>query len=67
MRKHRFLGIVLLAGGASVLGTALAASGASEPAARPPQGGIFKVVFAQPEPLDTMDPAIANTDRKSTR
>ena len=29
--------------------------------AKPPQGGMFRIVYAQPEPLDTMDPAMANT------
>jgi peptide/nickel transport system substrate-binding protein len=29
--------------------------------AKPPSGGVVQVVFAPPEQLDTMDPAIANT------
>jgi peptide/nickel transport system substrate-binding protein len=37
------------------------ASVASAPSATPPRGGIFRVVYAPPEPLDTMDPAMANT------
>ena len=55
-------------GGAAALAAALLAlasarSDASEPAAKPkpPKGGTFRVVFAPPEQLDTMDPAIANT------
>jgi ABC-type oligopeptide transport system substrate-binding subunit len=46
--------------GTAVLGLA-GASAASAPGATPPRGGIFQVVFAPPEQLDTMDPAIANT------
>jgi peptide/nickel transport system substrate-binding protein len=47
--------------GGMLLGLASAQSEASGPAAKPPRGGIFRVVFAPPEPLDTMDPAMANT------
>jgi peptide/nickel transport system substrate-binding protein len=46
--------------GAAVLGLA-GASAESAPSATPPKGGIFHVVYAPPEPLDTMDPAMANT------
>jgi peptide/nickel transport system substrate-binding protein len=61
MLKRR-LNVVAVA----VLSAALVAllstrSGASRPAATPPKGGIFRVVFAPPEQLDTMDPALANT------
>ena len=44
--------------GAAILGLAWARSGAG---GKPPSGGIFQIVFAPPEQLDTMDPAIANT------
>ena len=47
--------------GTAILGLASARSGASGPDGKPPSGGIFQVVFAPPEQLDTMDPAIANT------
>jgi ABC-type oligopeptide transport system substrate-binding subunit len=46
---------------AAVLGLASAGSGAGRPVGKPPSGGIFQIVFAPPEQLDTMDPAIANT------
>jgi peptide/nickel transport system substrate-binding protein len=45
----------------ALLGVASAHSDASGPSAQPPRGGIFNVVYAPPEPLDTMDPAMANT------
>src|SRR5919201_6613391 len=44
--------------GAAIIGLAWARSGAG---GKPPSGGIFQIVFAPPEQLDTMDPAIANT------
>jgi peptide/nickel transport system substrate-binding protein len=47
--------------GAAFLGLASAGSDAGGTDAKPPSGGIFQVVFAPPEQLDTMDPAIANT------
>jgi peptide/nickel transport system substrate-binding protein len=46
---------------AALLGFASARSSATGPSATPPRGGIFNIVFAPPEQLDTMDPAIANT------
>jgi ABC-type oligopeptide transport system substrate-binding subunit len=47
---------------AAILGLASARSDAGgSDAAKPPSGGIVQVVFAPPEQLDTMDPAIANT------
>jgi peptide/nickel transport system substrate-binding protein len=57
-RWPRLPAVVVL--GALVLGPA-GASVANAPSATPPKGGIFRVVFAPPEPLDTMDPAMANT------
>lgn len=44
-----------------LLGIASVGSSASGPAAAPPRGGIFNIAVAPPEQLDTMDPAIANT------
>jgi peptide/nickel transport system substrate-binding protein len=57
-RPHVFAVAAL---GAVFLGLASARSDASGLDAKPPSGGIFQVVFAPPEQLDTMDPAIANT------
>jgi ABC-type transport system substrate-binding protein len=56
-------GVVLLtvALGAAVVGLASGHSDARRPAATPPRGGTFRIVFAPPEQLDSMDPAIANT------
>jgi ABC-type oligopeptide transport system substrate-binding subunit len=51
----------LAAVGAAILGLASARPGAGRPEGKPPSGGIFQIVFAPPEQLDTMDPAIANT------
>ena len=51
----------LAAVGAAILGLASARPGAGGPESKPPRGGIFQIVFAPPEQLDTMDPAIANT------
>ncbi len=59
--KRRPSLFALAALGAAILGLASARSGAGGPDAKPPSGGIFQVVFAPPEQLDTMDPAIANT------
>ena len=59
--KRRPSLFALAALGAALLGLAAARSGAGGPAGKPPSGGIFQVVFAPPEQLDTMDPAIANT------
>ena len=44
-----------------VLALGSARSDAGRSPSKPPQGGIFRIVFAPPEPLDTMDPAMANT------
>ena len=57
MRKRRTSVLAVAALGASLLGLASARSDA----AKPPSGGIFRIVFAPPEQLDSMDPAIANT------
>ncbi len=45
----------------AVAGVVLVGLGATSSGAKAPQGGIFKIVFAPPEQLDTMDPARANT------
>ena len=55
------LSALAAASGALLLGVAAAQSEAGAPAAKAPRGGIFRVVYAPPEPLDSMDPAIANT------
>jgi peptide/nickel transport system substrate-binding protein len=47
--------------GTAVLGLAVARADAGGTAGEISNGGIFQVVFAPPEQLDTMDPAIANT------
>jgi ABC-type oligopeptide transport system substrate-binding subunit len=60
MLKNRLV-LAVAALAAALLGLASAHSGSSGPSATPPRGGILKVVFAPPEQLDTMDPAIANT------
>jgi ABC-type transport system substrate-binding protein len=65
MPRRRTTSIAGAALGAAVLGLA-AASAASTPSATPPKGGIFRVVYAPPEPLDTMDPAMANTQASWT-
>jgi ABC-type transport system substrate-binding protein len=52
---------VLAVAALALVGVASAYSDASGPSAQPPRGGIFNVVYAPPEPLDTMDPAMANT------
>jgi ABC-type transport system substrate-binding protein len=57
-RRPTLPAVVVL--GAVVLGLA-GASAANAPSATPEQGAIFRIVFAPPEPLDTMDPAMANT------
>ena len=51
--------LIAVALGAALLGFEAPSDAGS--AAQPPRGGIFRVVFAPPEPLDTMDPAMANT------
>ena len=57
LRPHSAL--ISFAAVAGVVLTGLVGAGAS--GAKAPQGGIFKIVFAPPEQLDTMDPARANT------
>ena len=47
--------------GAAFLGLASARSDASRDTATASTGGILQIVFAPPEQLDSMDPAIANT------
>jgi ABC-type oligopeptide transport system substrate-binding subunit len=61
MRKRRPSLLAVAALGAAVVGLASARSDASGHGSAPPSGGTFRVVFAPPEQLDTMDPAIANT------
>ena len=61
MLKLRVAFLAVAALGAALLGLAAGRSDASRPDATPPRGGTFRVVFAPPEQLDTMDPAIANT------
>jgi ABC-type oligopeptide transport system substrate-binding subunit len=61
MPKRRPNAFAVAAFGAAFLGLVSARSDASGPRADPPKGGIFQIVFAPPEKLDTMDPAIANT------
>jgi peptide/nickel transport system substrate-binding protein len=54
-----FLALALATLSAFALGSAAARPDGV--AARAPQGGILRIVFAPPEQLDTMDPAMANT------
>ena len=61
MLKLRVAFLAVAALGAALLVLAAGRSDASRPDATPPSGGTFRVVFAPPEQLDTMDPAIANT------
>jgi peptide/nickel transport system substrate-binding protein len=61
MPKRRPNVFAVAALGAVLLGLASARSDASRNAAQASTGGIFQIVFAPPEQLDTMDPAIANT------
>jgi len=61
MRRPGIWSLALLAVGAGLLGLASTRSDAAQPAAKAPKGGTFRVIFAPPEQLDTMDPAIANT------
>lgn len=61
MRKPGTSFFAVAALGAALLGLASARSDASGPGATPPRGGVFNVVFAPPEQLDSMDPALANT------
>jgi ABC-type oligopeptide transport system substrate-binding subunit len=61
MPKRRPNAFAVAAFGAAFLGLVSARSDASGPRADSPKGGIFQIVFAPPEKLDTMDPAIANT------
>jgi peptide/nickel transport system substrate-binding protein/oligopeptide transport system substrate-binding protein len=62
MPKRRVLFTAGVAVGVA-LGLASAGAGSGESDAAPPRGGTFRIAFAQPEPLDTMDPAIANTQQ----
>jgi ABC-type transport system substrate-binding protein len=60
LKRHvAFVALVVL--GAVLVGLASGRSDAGRPDATPPRGGTFRVVFAPPEQLDSMDPAIANT------
>ena len=61
MSKRWRNALAVAALGAAFLGLASARSDASRDAATASTGGIFQIVFAPPEQLDTMDPAIANT------
>jgi peptide/nickel transport system substrate-binding protein len=62
MQKRRVAFAAAFIFGAAILALAFARAGAGRPgAAPPPRGGTFRVVFAPPEQLDTMDPAMANT------
>jgi ABC-type oligopeptide transport system substrate-binding subunit len=61
MLRGRTAVVAIAALGAALLGLASARSDASGSGTKPPSGGIFRVVFAPPEQLDTMDPALANT------
>lgn len=61
MLKRRIAFLAVAALGAALVGLASGPSDASRPDATPPTGGTFNVVFAPPEQLDSMDPAIANT------
>ena len=51
----------VLLSASAVSGLLLTGFGAAPSGAAAPQGGIFRIVFAPPEQLDTMDPARANT------
>lgn len=57
----RCVALLTVALGAAVVGLASGHSDARRPDATPPRGGTFRIVFAPPEQLDSMDPAIANT------
>jgi peptide/nickel transport system substrate-binding protein len=61
MPKLRIGFLAVAALGAVLVGFASGRSDARRPDATPPTGGTFRVVFAPPEQLDSMDPAIANT------
>jgi peptide/nickel transport system substrate-binding protein len=61
MPKRRLKTVAVAALGATLVAVTVARSEAPGAAAPPPSGGVFQVVFAPPEQLDTMDPAIANT------
>jgi peptide/nickel transport system substrate-binding protein len=61
MPKLRIGFLAVAALGAVLVGFASGRSDARRPDATPPAGGTFRVVFAPPEQLDSMDPAIANT------
>jgi peptide/nickel transport system substrate-binding protein len=61
MLKLRLAFLAVAALCAAVIGLAAGRSDPSRPDATPPRGGTFRVVFAPPEQLDSVDPAIANT------
>jgi ABC-type oligopeptide transport system substrate-binding subunit len=61
MPKRRRNTLAAAALGTAVLGLVVARADPGGSATKPSNGGIFRVVFAPPEQLDTMDPAIANT------
>jgi ABC-type transport system substrate-binding protein len=58
---RRSVAFALAVPAAVLVGFASGHSDARRPDAAPPTGGTFRVVFAPPEQLDSMDPAIANT------
>ena len=61
MLKRSVAVLALAVPGAVLVGFASGHSDARRPDATPATGGTFRVVFAPPEQLDSMDPAIANT------
>lgn len=58
LQKHRVVAAAVAVVGAAL---ALTSAGSGSERAGPPKGGTFRIVFAPPEQLDSMDPAIANT------
>lgn len=58
-RRIALVGVAAV--GTALLGLASARSDARGPGVKAAGGGVFQVVFAPPEQLDTMDPARANT------
>jgi peptide/nickel transport system substrate-binding protein len=61
LTKRRGNLFVVAALGVVILGLAASRSDAGRHAMTSTSGGTFQIVFAPPEQLDTMDPAIANT------
>jgi ABC-type transport system substrate-binding protein len=60
MRKRRLVWLALLVSGAGALGSAFTGSGASEPAAKPRQGGTFRIaLWVNPGGIASIDPALA--------